>query len=70
MTLDTSSLVNSSAKRVSSAIFCVEKRFSAHPMTRCGRRGGTAVGVSDLGSEGQEFEPWLVHPRCVLRQDT
>ena len=34
------------------------------------RRGGSVVSASDLGSEGREFEPWLVHPRCVLRQNT
>ena len=28
------------------------------------------VSASDLGSEGREFEPWPVHPRCVLRQST
>ena len=21
--------------------------------------------LGDLGSEGREFEPWLVHPHCV-----
>ena len=35
-----------------------------------GRRGGSVVSASDLGPEGPEFEPWLVHPRCVLRQNT
>ena len=28
------------------------------------------VSASDLGPEGQEFERWPVHPRCVLRQNT
>ena len=28
------------------------------------------VSASDLGPEGREFEPWPVHPRCVLRQNT
>ena len=28
------------------------------------------VGASDLRPEGREFEPWPVHPRCVLRQNT
>ena len=28
------------------------------------------VSVSDLGPSGGEFEPWPVHPRCVLRQNT
>ena len=28
------------------------------------------VGASDLGPEGREFEPWPVHPRCVLSQIT
>ena len=27
------------------------------------------VSASDLGAEGREFEPWLVHPSCVLRQN-
>ena len=27
------------------------------------------VSASDLGPEGLEFEPWPVHPRCVLRQN-
>ena len=36
----------------------------------CGRRGGSVVNASDLGPEGREFEPWLVHLRCVLRQNT
>ena len=31
-----------------------------------GRRGGSVVSASDLGPEGREFEPWPVHPRCVL----
>ena len=26
--------------------------------------------MGDLGPEGREFEPWPVHPRCVLRQNT
>ena len=34
------------------------------------RRGGSVLSASDLGPEGQEFEPWPVHPRCVLRQNT
>ena len=34
------------------------------------RRGGSVVSASDLGPEGREFEPWPVHPRCVLRQKT
>ena len=33
-------------------------------------KGGSVVSVSDLGPEGREFEPWPVHPRCVLRQNT
>ena len=28
------------------------------------------VSASDLGLKGREFEPWPVHPRCVLRQNT
>ena len=36
----------------------------------CGRRGGSVVSASDLGSEGREFEPWPVHPGCVLRRNT
>ena len=32
--------------------------------------GGSVVSASDLGPEGREFEPWPVHPRCVLRQNT
>ena len=28
------------------------------------------VSSSDLGPEGREFEPWPMHPRCVLRQNT
>ena len=28
------------------------------------------VTASDLGPEGRDFEPWPVHPRCVLRQNT
>ena len=28
------------------------------------------ISASDLGPEGREFEPWPVHPRCVLRQNT
>ena len=35
-----------------------------------GRCGGSVVGVSDLGPEGPELEPWPVHPRYVLRQNT
>ena len=35
-----------------------------------GRRGGSVVYASDLGPEGREFEPWPVHPRCVVRQNT
>ena len=27
------------------------------------------VSASDLGPEGREFEPWKVHPRCVLREN-
>ena len=26
----------------------------------------SVVSASDLGAEGREFEPWPVHPRCVL----
>ena len=35
-----------------------------------GRRGGSVVGASYLGPEGREFEPWPLHPRCVLRHNT
>ena len=28
-----------------------------------GRRGGSVVSASDLSLEGQEFQPWPVHPR-------
>ena len=28
------------------------------------------VSASVLGPVGPEFEPWPVHPRCVLRQNT
>ena len=35
-----------------------------------GRRGGSVVSASDLKPEGREFEPWPVHLRCVLRQNT
>ena len=31
-----------------------------------GKHGGSLVSESDLGPEGQEFEPWLVYPCCVL----
>ena len=34
------------------------------------RRGGSVVSASDLGSEGREFESWLLHPRCVLSENT
>ena len=27
------------------------------------------VSEPDMGPEGGEFEPWSVHPRCVLRQN-
>ena len=32
--------------------------------------GGSVVSASDLGPDGREFKPWLVHPSCVLRQNT
>ena len=36
-----------------------------------GKRGdGSMVSSLDLGPEEREFEPWPVHPRCVLRQNT
>ena len=28
------------------------------------------LSASDLRPEGREFEPWPLHPRCVLRQNT
>ena len=28
------------------------------------------VSATDLGPDSREFEPWPVHPRCVLRQNT
>ena len=34
------------------------------------RRGGSVVSASGVGPEGREFEPWPVHPHCVLRQNT
>ena len=37
---------------------------------RSGRRGDSLVSALDLEPEGQEFEPWPVHPRYVLRQNT
>ena len=27
------------------------------------------VSEPDMGPEGGEFEPWSVHPRCVVRQN-
>ena len=36
----------------------------------CARRSGSVVSASNLGPAGRELEPWLVHPRCVLRQNT
>ena len=35
-----------------------------------GRCSGTPVSAVYLRSEGQELEPWPVHPCCVVRQDT
>ena len=32
--------------------------------------GVVVVSASDLGPGGQEFEPWPVHPRSVLRQNS
>ena len=28
------------------------------------------VSALDLRPEGQDFEPWPVHPRCVVRLNT
>ena len=50
---------------VSNSRFSFSKAIGA-----VGRRGGSVVSASDLGPEGREFEPWRVHPRCVLRQNT
>ena len=36
----------------------------------CGSRGGSVVGASALGYEGRKFDPWPVHLRCVLKQNT
>ena len=44
--------------------------FSKCVLYSSGKRGGSVVSASDLGPEGREFEPWPVHPRCVLRQNT
>ena len=34
------------------------------------RRRASVVSAPDLGSEGQEFQLWPVHPCCVLRQNS
>ena len=39
-------------------------------VTLGGKRDGSVVGASDLGPEGQELKPWLVHLHCALRQNT
>ena len=44
--------------------------FRTRYLLHCGRRGGSVVSASDMGPEGREFEPWPVHLRCVLRQNT
>ena len=52
---------------------CVSSVHSVYvscQLSRSRRRGDSVVGASDLGTEGREFEPWPVHPRCVLRQNT
>ena len=46
------------------------KRKMINHLLTTWRRGGSVVSASDLGPEGRELEPWPVHPRCVLRQNT
>ena len=46
------------------------KKIVSGSLVYWGSRDGLAVCASDLGPEGREFEPWPLHPRCVLRQDT
>ena len=46
------------------------RQYSLNYLGGFGRRGSTVVSASNLESEGQELEPWRVHPRCILRQNT
>ena len=51
--------------------FCVgDSCVPLHEDRTRGKGGGLVVSAWDLRPEGREFEPWPVHPRCVLRQNT